>query len=823
MRSFLCCCLLIASFAPTRGQSPDHFVLTGKRVTVLDAVTLRPIPYARIASWQPTNLFSKEKHFEFFTDEKGVFLLNDWWTDSDQFTFTAFGYESQVFKLKALREQGYLVQMRREWHRLVSFQSPVRFRHTAPAESPREAVALQPVDMENHLAATVPELVRQSGVAFIQKSDQAGGSPMVGAWESNRVAVTLNGVRLNHGLLGTGHSHILSQVDVNNLQALDAAPGSAGLLYGSDAIGGVIAVREQWASALGGKSAPRFTAFARTSTASQEGTVHLSMDLHGSKVALRTALTSTDLNDLRSGSQRPNAYPLLGQRPYFQLYNAATSDEAIRNGNPERQVLSGARTLNLHQSLAAEGKYISHTLFFNSYVNGRTERYDQLTRYALPDTSALLYGNSWRSSNWLMAGYRGMMNRKNRFFDNATILLAWQRNRQSQSERQFDRLFRTEETTVVNSFNASFILNRSLKGGRSNWRQEEQKLSYGAEFSLDKIKGRRDSLLQLLVMPMMGPVPNEGSSVLQAGGFVRWSRPHKNWLIHAGIRLNHTRVMAAWSPQADFTYLPASLSISTSQLAWDWGFRRMLARHLFLRFNQSSGFRGPNVNDLRTQDPGLGSEFLLMPNDRLRSEFSLSHQLGIHGEVEEVIDYSITAFSTHLKNGIAIGDTPFGSYQHNQDSLTLMQLENRLNGWVRGLTGQWLLAPSKSFSLYGRFTLAKGTESGTGAPLPQVAPLYGRVGIQFSRKRLMTDVWVWMNGRKRSAQYAPDYEENLFFATADGVPAYVTVNANVRLAITRNFSLQLGIENALNQQVRTYASAISEAGRNFQFQLRARF
>jgi len=86
-------------------------------------------------------------------------------------------------------------------------------------------------------------------------------------------------------------------------------------------------------------------------------------------------------------------------------------------------------------------------------------------------------------------------------------------------------------------------------------------------------------------------------------------------------------------------------------------------------------------------------------------------------------------------------------------------------------------------------------------------------------------VYVVYNGWKRVSQYntAPGSEDNLLYATAEGTPAWYTLNARMSCAFTRNVSLQLGLENIIDQHYRAFASGISGAGRNFTISLRANF
>ncbi|MFZ4549484.1 MAG: hypothetical protein ACOYN4_18700, partial [Bacteroidales bacterium] len=56
--------------------------------------------------------------------------------------------------------------------------------------------------------------------------------------------------------------------------------------------------------------------------------------------------------------------------------------------------------------------------------------------------------------------------------------------------------------------------------------------------------------------------------------------------------------------------------------------------------------------------------------------------------------------------------------------------------------------------------------------------------------------------------------DNEQYATADGMPAWFTLNVRASYQFNRNISLQAGVENILDKHYRNFASGISAPGRN---------
>ena len=79
------------------------------------------------------------------------------------------------------------------------------------------------------------------------------------------------------------------------------------------------------------------------------------------------------------------------------------------------------------------------------------------------------------------------------------------------------------------------------------------------------------------------------------------------------------------------------------------------------------------------------------------------------------------------------------------------------------------------------------------------------------------------NGWKRLKDYSPSGEDNLPFATVDGMPSWYTVNFRASYTLNRFLRLQVGVENILDKHYRAFASGISAPGRNIYGVLRANF
>ena len=84
------------------------------------------------------------------------------------------------------------------------------------------------------------DLLKNIGNIFIQKSQLGGGSPMIRGHSTNRLVLTVDGVRLNNAIYRGGNIHNVISISPLTIENTEVILGSASVLYGSDAIGGVM-------------------------------------------------------------------------------------------------------------------------------------------------------------------------------------------------------------------------------------------------------------------------------------------------------------------------------------------------------------------------------------------------------------------------------------------------------------------------------------------------------------------------------------------------------------------------------------------------------
>ncbi|MDX5481137.1 MAG: TonB-dependent receptor, partial [Hymenobacteraceae bacterium] len=90
-------------------------------------------------------------------------------------------------------------------------------------------------------------------------------------------------------------------------------------------------------------------------------------------------------------------------------------------------------------------------------------------------------------------------------------------------------------------------------------------------------------------------------------------------------------------------------------------------------------------------------------------------------------------------------------------------------------------------------------------------------------KRLRGEFFMLYHGEKALKDYNPVGEDNLKYATPQGMPAWHTFNIRAAYQFTPNLQLQAALENITDRYYRVFASGISAPGRNLVLTLRGTF
>lgn len=87
---------------------------------------------------------------------------------------------------------------------------------------------------------SMADVLANSGSIFVQKSQLGGGSPIIRGFETNKVLLVVDGIRMNNAIYRSGHLQNCLTLDQANMDRVELVFGPGSVMYGSDAIGGVL-------------------------------------------------------------------------------------------------------------------------------------------------------------------------------------------------------------------------------------------------------------------------------------------------------------------------------------------------------------------------------------------------------------------------------------------------------------------------------------------------------------------------------------------------------------------------------------------------------
>ncbi|MFH1438385.1 MAG: TonB-dependent receptor, partial [Pseudomonadota bacterium] len=109
-------------------------------------------------------------------------------------------------------------------------------------DSPRSMEVLEEEDIQRKAGETLPGLLEETTGIFVQKTAHGHGAPIIRGVIGINNLILFNEIKLNNSTWRTGPIEYLNLVDPFSVEKIEILRGPGSLMYGSDAIGGVISI-----------------------------------------------------------------------------------------------------------------------------------------------------------------------------------------------------------------------------------------------------------------------------------------------------------------------------------------------------------------------------------------------------------------------------------------------------------------------------------------------------------------------------------------------------------------------------------------------------
>ena len=691
-------------------------------------------------------------------------------------------------------------------------------------EVPNKIIKITQNDIAFNNPQTSADMLAQTGAVYVQKSQLAGGSPMIRGFATNRVLLVVDGVRMNNAIYRSGNLQNIISIDPLATQNAEVIFGPGSTIYGSDAIGGVMDFHSLPAKLNPTDATKKVrlngNALARYSSANAEQTYHADVNLAGKKLAWMGSVSYSNFSDLvmgKNGGQDGYLRP-----EYVQRIN--NRDSIIKNSNSRKQVYSGFEQTNIVQKLKykpTDGLELQYSFFYGG--TGTAARYDRLIEYR---NSKLRFAEwNYGPMLWRMHHVQANLLKANALYDEARITVAYQNYEESRIDRQLNNASRRTQKEKVEVWSANFDANKKAGPGE---------FYYGLEWLSNTVNsyGWTDNINTGIRKQTATRYP-DGSTWNNIGVYAmyKWNL-HPKWTLDGGMRYTAGNVSATF----DKTFLPfpfEEAEIQDGAVTPTLGAVFRPAKNWQVNANISTGFRIPNIDDmgkLFESNPGN----VMIPNPNLESEYAWNFELGTSYRSFQQFQFELNVFHTRLQNAIVRRPTTIAG----QDSILFDGVKSQVESlqniglltvWgIQAMAEGWL---TNFLSIYTMANLINGKETDD-AKNEQVAlrhapPFFGTTGIRFKKNKVQAELFAQYNSEISFENLAPSEQAKITIYARDeqGRP-YSPGWYNVSLRTGYNWhklSLNITWENMTNQRYRPYSSGIVAAGSNIILSIRAGF
>ena len=129
---------------------------------------------------------------------------------------------------------------------------------------------------------------------------------MIRGFSTNRLLIVIDGVRMNTAIFRSGNLQNVISLDANGLSHTEVIFGPGSVIYGSDAIAGVMSFYTYSPRfSLGDEMVFNTSAMTRFSSANTEKTGHVHFNIGLKNWGFLTSVTYSDFDDLVMGSNGP--------------------------------------------------------------------------------------------------------------------------------------------------------------------------------------------------------------------------------------------------------------------------------------------------------------------------------------------------------------------------------------------------------------------------------------------------------------------------------------------------------------------------------------
>jgi hemoglobin/transferrin/lactoferrin receptor protein len=801
MRNNILICVVLFSFINIYGQYLE----------IRNNSTLQGISKVKITS--------EKSKIELFSNEIGLIDSKEF-KENETYLFVHPWYQEVVFSYEHLKANSWKIYLT---EKIVSIDEVVvsasKFEEKAKDVS-QSIQVLRKTDLENMNQSSTADVISNSGKIMVQKSQLGGGSPIIRGFETNKVLMVIDGVRLNNAIYRGGHLQNILSLDNAIMEKVEIVYGPGSVIYGSDALGGVMHfyTKDPVFSATE-KKLIKANVYTRYMTAVNGYSTHFDVSVGSKRLGSITSFSYSNFGDLRQGANREPQVGNFGARSWY-VKQINGLDSMVQNKDTNLQVGSAYSQYDLFQKFVfKQSKTLKHKINFQYSSTSNIPRYDRLVQMtgSNPKFGEWNYGPQKR----LLGAYSLEFSKSYLLYDFAKIILSYQQVEESRIDRRYKDVNQNNRIENLDVISGNFDF--AKKTGK-------QEIRYGIDVWYNKVKSTAFSkdITTGVENKLDTRYASGGSTMNSAAIYIShtWEISEK-FILNDGFRFSNIGLTAKFTDTTFFNFPFKNVKQNNNALTGNIGLVYIPTDNSRVTALFSTGFRAPNVDDLsKVFESSPGN--IIVPNANIKPEYTYNSEIGISNKFDNSLTIQATGYYTLYENVLTVQNFTY----EGKDSIfyagtksKVLATTNANKAYIYGLELSLNANFNEHISFFAtyNYTHARIVTDSLAIPLDHIPPVFGKLGIQIKERKFRADLFVNYSAWKRIADYNPFGEDNQAYALPEGMPSWYTINARISYQFNKFVSLQVACENILDRNYRVFASNISAPGRNFILTLRGSF
>jgi hemoglobin/transferrin/lactoferrin receptor protein len=760
-------------------------------------------------------LHSEIPNIQGITNKNGQVDLSPFMS-AEKIDIRYLGYKPVIVSYSSIKEKKFIIYLEEAGITLDEMVISASRWQESSKGIPSKIRTISTSDVQLLQPQTAADLLGISGEVSIQKSQQGGGSPMIRGFSTNRLLYVIDGVRMNTSIFRAGNLQNVISLDPFTIENTEVIFGPGSVIYGSDAIGGVmnfqtikprLSVDKKWDIHANISS--------RYSSANKEETTHGTLHIGTKQLASVTSYSFNQFGDLKMGKYGPDSY----LRPFY-VDQVENMDKIIKNANPRIQVPSGYDQQNVMQKFLYkpserwEIQYGFHRSATTSYP--RYDRLIEVNTAGIPVSAVWNYGPQIWQMNHFSVQHFG----DNLLYDALTFRMAHQYFEESRIDRNFSGSNRYRLRTQVEKVNALSInidLKKTLKKGI---------LYYGLESVGNKVSSQATAKNIQTEAPILVADRYPQARWNSYAIFGNYQYPvSKKYTAQLGIRYNLFNMEADFSRNlAFFPFAFKTTNIQNGAFSGNVGLVISPDDKTKISLNAATGFRAPNVDDMSKLFDFVSGE-VVVPNIDLTAEIAYNGEINLSKLIGNSLKIDLTGYYTYLQNAMVRRATKVDgkdSILYNGKMSKAYSIQNAAFAEIYGFHAGFEIDLPLGFYLSSRYNVQIGKEelnNGATTNSRHAAPAFGLSTLGYKKEKIHLQFYAVYSAsvsyenlneeeRQKPAIYARDENGKPYS------PSWYTLNMKGTFQLKKFATLNVGLENITNQRYRTYSSGIVAPGFN---------